>query len=509
MAESAVLRIRDVSKQFPGVKALSHVSMEVKKGEIRALMGENGAGKSTLIKILTGIYQFEEGEIEFDGKQVHPKSAIEMQKMGVSTIYQEINLIPYLSVAENIYIGKEPTKNGKIDWEKVKKKAQDALQDLGISLDVTQKINQLSTALQQMVAIARALQTDAKLFIMDEATSSLDKREVERLFDVIRNLKERGIAVIFVSHRMDELFQICDSVTVLKDGELVGTYDMSEMNHHMLVSKMIGRDAAEIIGQRKQYRTDWEQKPVMCEVKDIRKKTKLNGVNLKIREGEIVGLAGLLGSGRTELAKIIFGEDTAYDGDVLIDGEKVHSPNVKKSIEKGVVYCPEDRKTEGVFLGMSVEDNLTISILQSLLRAGFVKKKKKKEIVEEYIKRINIKTPTRGTVVRSLSGGNQQKVILARWLAGKPRLIILDEPTRGIDVGAKSEIEKLIQQLAGEGISVLYISSEIEELVRGCDRIAVLREGTVFGELSGQDITSENLLHMIAGENIIEAGGEL
>ncbi len=508
MAEHAVLRIRDVSKQFPGVKALSHVSMEVEKGEVRALMGENGAGKSTLIKILTGIYQFEEGEIEFDGKRVHPKSAIEMQRLGVSTIYQEINLIPYLSVAENIYIGKEPIKHGRIDWEQVKKGAEEALRDLGISIDVTQKINQLSTALQQMAAIARALQTDAKLFIMDEATSSLDKRETQRLFDVIRNLKERGIAVIFVSHRMDELFQICDSVTILKDGELAGTYKMAEINHHTLVSKMIGRDAAEIIGQRKQYRTDWEQKPVMCEVKNIRKKTRLNGVNLKIRQGEIVGLAGLLGSGRTELAKIIFGEDTAYEGEVLIDGEKVHLPSVRKSIERGIVYCPEDRKTEGVFLGMSVEDNLTISVLRSLLRGGFVQTKKKKAIVEEYIQKINIKTPSGSTAVRSLSGGNQQKVILARWLAGKPRLIILDEPTRGIDVGAKAEIEKLIQQLAREGISVLYISSEIEELVRGCDRIAVLREGSVFGELFGEEITSDNLLHMIAGEDTAKTGGE-
>lgn len=504
-----LLSIKGLSKTFPGVKALSDVSMEIKRGEIRALMGENGAGKSTLIKILTGIYQKEQGQIIFEGREINPKNSAEMQKIGISTIYQEINLIPYLSIAENIFIGKEPKKKGKIDWNKIHLEANAAMHNLGIDIDVTFKINQLSTALQQMVAIARALQQDAKLFIMDEATSSLDNQEVERLFQVVRGLKEKGIAVIFVSHRMDELFRICDSVTVLKDGELVGTYEMTEIDHHFLVSRMIGRDASEIVSHQRKYRCNWNEASVMLEIKNIRKKAKLNGVNLVVRSGEIVGLSGLLGAGRTELAKIIFGEDPFYEGEIIIDGKTVMSGNIRKSIDSGVVYCPEDRKTEGVFLTMAVEDNLTIPILKKLTHWGFIDAKQKRGLVEKFVDEINIKTPSYSTQIRSLSGGNQQKVILARWLMVHPKLIILDEPTRGIDVGAKAEIEKTIQLLADSGISVLYISSEIEELVRGCDRVAVLREGSIFGEISGEDITSDNIMMMIAGNQPQKGGGRI
>lgn len=501
-----LLKIDGLSKSFPGVKALSNVSLEINRGEIRALMGENGAGKSTLIKILTGIYQKEQGEIIFDGKEINPKNAAEMQKIGISTIYQEINLIPYLSIAENIFIGKEPKKKCVIDWKKIHSEAKTAMLNLGIDIDVSLKINQLSTALQQMVAIARALQLDAKLFIMDEATSSLDSQEVDKLFNVVKELKKRKIAVIFVSHRMDELYKICDSVTVLKDGELIGTYEMADVNHHFLVSKMIGRDASEIVSRRRSYRSNWNDAPIMLEVRNIRKKAKLNGVSLKIRSGEIVGLAGLLGAGRTELAKIIFGEDPFYEGEIVIDGKKVIAGSIRKSIGSGVVYCPEDRKTEGVFLTMSVEDNLTIPILKELTHCGFLDIRRKRGLIEKYVHDINIKTPSYSTQIRSLSGGNQQKVILARWLMVNPKLIILDEPTRGIDVGAKAEIEKTIQILADNGISVLYISSEIEELVRGCDRVAVLREGSIFGEISGLDITSENIMLMIAGSEPHKGG---
>lgn len=504
-----LLKINGLSKTFPGVKALSNVSIEIKRGEIRALMGENGAGKSTLIKILTGIYQKEQGQIIFNGKEINPKNSAEMQKIGISTIYQEINLIPYLSIAENIFIGKEPKKKGKIDWNRIYSESKIAIHNLGIDIDVTLKINQLSTALQQMVAIARALQQDAKLFIMDEATSSLDNQEVERLFQVVRGLKEKGIAVIFVSHRMDELFRICDSVTVLKDGELVGTYEMAEIDHHFLVSRMIGRDASEIVSHKRKYRCNWNEASVMLEIKNIRKRAKLKGVNLIVRSGEIVGLSGLLGAGRTELAKIIFGEDPFYEGEIIIDGKIVTSGNIRKSIDSGVVYCPEDRKTEGVFLTMAVEDNLTIPILKKLTRWGFIDSKQKRELVEKFVEEINIKTPSYSTQIRSLSGGNQQKVILARWLMVHPKLIILDEPTRGIDVGAKAEIEKTIQLLADSGISVLYISSEIEELVRGCDRVAVLREGSIFGEISGEYITSDNIMMMIAGKQPQKGGSRL
>ncbi|MDO4321058.1 MAG: sugar ABC transporter ATP-binding protein [Lachnospiraceae bacterium] len=499
-----LLKIEGLSKSFPGVKALSNVSMEICEGEVRALMGENGAGKSTLIKILTGIYQREEGRIFFAGNEIHPQNATDVQRLGISTIYQEINLIPYLSVAENIFIGREPMKKGRIDWKKMYEEARSAMQDLGVEVDVSQKINRLSTALQQMVAIARALQMEARLFIMDEATSSLDTQEVERLFEVVRDLKRRGIAVIFVSHRMEEIFKICDSVTVLKDGELVGTYPMAEIDNHFLISRMIGRDALGIVSQRRKYKNNWDSRETVLEIRNIKKKSKLNGVNLKVKRGEILGLAGLLGSGRTELAKIIFGEDPHYEGQIFINGEEIHNGNIRKSIERGVVYCPEDRKAEGVFLTMSVGDNLTISVLRSLTKLGYIDKKRKLELIDRYIKEMSIKTPSRATQIRSLSGGNQQKAILSRWLMLMPKLIILDEPTRGIDVGAKAEIEKTIQQLADQGISVIYISSEIEELVRGCDRIAILREGTVFGEISGQDISTEAVLKLIAGQKLHE-----
>ncbi|MEA4911223.1 MAG: sugar ABC transporter ATP-binding protein, partial [Oscillospiraceae bacterium] len=475
-----LLSMKNISKTFPGVRALKEVDFEVRRGEVMGLMGENGAGKSTLIKILTGYYRRDagKGEMLFDGRQINPSSTLEALQLGISPIFQELNLSPFLSVAENIYLGHAPKKNGFIDWKKINADAQTALLDLGISIDVTKRLDSQSTAIQQMTSIARALAFDAKLLIMDEATSSLDNEEVAVLFGVVRKLKDRGISTIFITHKLDEVYHICDRVTILKDGEYVACKQIEDIPKLQLISMMIGRDASELVNKKKIYTYDRAKSEVFYSAKDIRKSNyRLNGIDIEIGRGEVVGLAGLLGAGRTELAKVIFGDDQDYVGETFLQGMAVKFKSPTDAIGHGLAFCSEDRKTEGIFPFMSIEDNLTISQLHKLSRFGVLDFKKQKSVTEEYIQRIRIKTPSSKTKIRSLSGGNQQKVVLSRWLAMQPDMIILDEPTRGIDVGAKGEIEDLISEIASQGISVVYISSEIEELVRGCDRIVVLSDG--------------------------------
>ena len=493
--------MKNISKSFPGVKALINVDFSVKKGEIMGLMGENGAGKSTLIKIITGYYRRdpESGEMLLEGKVVNPADTQEAQKLGISTIFQELNLSPFLSIAENIFLGNAPRKRGIIDWKTMEKKAHAAMQNLGVEVDVKAPLYEQSTAIQQMVSIARALSFDAKLLIMDESTSSLDSQEVAILFDVVRKLKDKGISTIFITHKMDEIYQICDRITVLKDGEFVTCRPAKDLPKLELVSLLIGRDARELLGKRKQYDPTKEEAEILCEVKHLEKANRrLMDINLQIHKGEVVGLAGLLGSGRTETAKVIFGDDQNYDGEVCWMGQAIKFKNPHQAISKGLAFCSEDRKTEGIFPAMSVLDNLTMSILDKTSRFSVINRKKQLEVTEEYIRKMAIKTPSPSTPIKSLSGGNQQKVILSRWLATHPDLIILDEPTRGIDVGAKGEIEKLIQQISEEGISVLYISSELDELVRGCDRVIVLRDGKNISEFVREDISSEQIMTAIA-----------
>lgn len=496
MAE-VLLDIKGLEKTFPGVRALKGVNLTVNKGEIHALMGENGAGKSTLIKVLTGIYQKNGGTICFDGEEINAKTPIEANEKGISTIYQELNLVLFQTVYENLFLGREPrTKFGSIDRKAMISEAKRILEELGIEIDVTRPLKNYSTAIQQMVAIARAVSINAKLVIMDEPTSSLDTHEVQVLFRIIRQLKSKGISVIFISHKLDEIFEICDRLTVFKDGEYVGDYDIGELNQLKLISLMVGKDTVELERNKQGY--EFANAKVIAEMKDIRQGMRLNGINIEIKQGEVVGLAGLLGSGRTELAQVLFGSGMPDNGEIFWWGEKagIHSP--ADAIKKGMGFCTEDRKTEGIIPHLSVRENITIALLPKLNSFGFVKTKEQDEIVRSYIDRLKIKTPTPEQAICNLSGGNQQKVLLARWMCMNPKLMILDEPTRGIDVGAKAEIEQLIQEFSKNGISVLMISSEIAELERNCDRIIVMREGRVIGELAGDQISQDKVMETIA-----------
>ncbi|MBS5935183.1 MAG: sugar ABC transporter ATP-binding protein [Clostridiales bacterium] len=492
-----LLEINNLEKTFPGVRALKGVKLTVNKGEVHALMGENGAGKSTLIKVLTGIYQKDGGTILFDGEEINARTPIEANEKGISTIYQELNLVLFQTVYENLFLGREPrTKFGNIDRKKMIAEADRILGDLGIHIDVEKPLKAYSTAIQQMVAIARAISTNTKLVIMDEPTSSLDANEVQILFRIIRKLKNQGISVIFISHKLDEIFEICERLTVFKDGEYVGNYDVKELDQLKLISLMVGRDAVKL--ERKKEGYNFSKAEELMSVKGVKQGMRLNGIDIDIKQGEVVGLAGLLGSGRTELAQVIFGANAMDEGKIFWHGNSVKVNSPADAISKGMGYCTEDRKVEGIIPHLSVKENLTIALLPKISKFGFVNKKEQDRIVKQYIERLKIKTPTPEQAICNLSGGNQQKVLLARWMCMNPKLIIMDEPTRGIDVGAKAEIEQLIQELSDNGISVLMISSEIAELERNCDRIVVMREGKKIGELVGDSISYEKVMETIA-----------
>lgn len=492
-----LLEIKGLEKTFPGVRALKGVNLTVHKGEVHSLMGENGAGKSTLIKVLTGIYQKNGGTIMFDGKEIDCKTPIEANEVGISTIYQELNLVLFQTVYENLFLGREPrTKFGSVDRKKMIEEADRILRDLGIEVDVTKPLSNFSTAIQQMVAIARAISLDAKLVIMDEPTSSLDKKEVAVLFRIIRQLKAKGISVIFISHKLDEIFEIVDRLTVFKDGEYVDDFDIEELDQFKLISLMVGKDTVTLERSKTGYKFENAEKAV--EMKNIRQGMRLNGINVEIKKGEILGLAGLLGSGRSELAQVLFGTRQPDEGEIFWWGEHANIKKPADAIDKGMGFCTEDRKTEGIIPHLSVKENMTIALLPKLQKMGFVDTKKQDEIAKTYIEKLKIKTPTPEQLICNLSGGNQQKVLLARWMCMNPKLMILDEPTRGIDVGAKAEIEVLIQELSDNGISVLMISSEIAELERNCDRIVVLRDGRVVGEVTDTDINQNTIMELIA-----------
>lgn len=492
-----MLTIKGLEKTFPGVRALKGVSLTVNKGEVHALMGENGAGKSTLIKVLTGIYQKDGGTIMFDGEEINAGTTMEANEKGISTIYQELNLVLFQTVYENLFLGREPrNKFGAIDRKRMIAEAENILKQLGITIDVTKALRHFSTAIQQMVAIARAISIQAKLVIMDEPTSSLDAQEVQVLFRIIRQLKENGISVIFISHKLDEIFEICDRLTVLKDGDYVGDYNIEELDQFRLISLMVGKNTV-TLERRKQGYDFADGKPIV-KMNHIRQGMRLNGIDLEIKQGEVVGLSGLLGSGRTELAQVLFGARIPDNGEIFWWGHPAHIHSPADAIKKGMGFCTEDRKTEGIIPNLSVKENITIALLPKLNSLGFVKTKEQDKIVNTYIERLKIKTPSPEQAVCNLSGGNQQKVLLARWMCMNPQLMILDEPTRGIDIGAKAEIETLIQELSQSGISVLMISSEIAELERNCDRIVVMREGKVTGELIDTEINQDNIMAAIA-----------
>lgn len=498
---SVLLSMEGIEKSFPGVKALKGISLQVEEGEVHALMGENGAGKSTLIKVLTGVYGKDQGKIFFAGEEIYCKSPAEAGELGISTIYQELNLIPYQTVYENMFLGRERKKNAFfLDRKSMQEEAEKALGELGLHIDVKKSLNQYSTAIQQMVAIARAVRSKARLVIMDEPTSSLDQNEVQVLFRIIRQLKEKKISVLFISHKLDEVYEICDSMTIFRDGETVGSFAVKDIDQYKLISLMIGKEWKERVREEKQSFSSAE---TILSVKEAKLAMRLSGVNLSIKKGEILGLAGLLGSGRTELAELLFGTEKAGEGEVFWMDEAYFHRNPSKSIEKGMGFCTEDRKTEGILPNLSVEENMTIAMLPNLQKNGFIDFAKQRELAKRYVELLRIKTPSLSQKIRNLSGGNQQKVLLARWMCMNPKLMILDEPTRGIDIGAKEEIEKLIQGLSKEGISVLMISSELSELARNCHRVVVLRDGKVRGEMEGEEISENAILAMIA-----EAGKE-
>lgn len=500
--EQKILKIEHITKGFHGIPVLQDISFDIKKGEIHALMGENGAGKSTFIKILTGIYGRDGGRILFDEKECHFNNALDAQNAGISTIYQELNMIPYLTVSENIFLGRYPHNAMGIDWKNMHKDAQKMIDDLGIDIDVGRKLNEYGTAKQQIISIIRAISLDCKVIVMDEPTSSLDAHEVSILFGIMDQLKSKGITILFVSHRLSEIYETCDRLTILKDGCCQGTYEISEISELELVKKMIGNKSLEKRIDRK--RKDLSKESIVLEARNMKRAPYVNDISFHVKRGEILGLAGLLGAGRTELVRLIFGCDQNDSGEIWIDGkqETIHTP--EDAVKKGLAFCTENRREEGIFPFVSVKNNIAVCSLKELTNGLFINNSKRAQMADEYVSRLSIKLLSAEQMIKNLSGGNQQKVLLARWMATKPRLIILDEPTRGIDVGAKGEIEKIVRELSDSGISILYISSEIQELIRNCDRIMVLREGSVWGELEGSQITEINIMKLIAAE---ENGG--
>ena len=452
-----VLTMTGISKTFPGVNALENVDFSLKRGEIHALIGENGAGKSTLIKVLTGVEHPDAGSIELEGKIVQVRSPQHSQELGISTVYQEVNLCTNISVAENIMLGHEPHRFGSIHWRKMNALASQAVKRLGVDIDVTQPLGNYSVAIQQMVAIARSLEVlSAKILILDEPTSSLDVNETNRLFDVMRKLKSEGIGIIFITHFLDQVYQVADRITVLRNGKLVGTYPTASLPRIELIAKMLGRTLTDLdeVSKAKSKEEQAKERKRLVEAKGLGRKGSLEPVDLELNAGEVVGIAGLLGSGRTELANLIFGIDTPDTGSLLIDGQKITHFSPLESLKNGIALCPEDRKAEGVVGDLTIRENIILALQARYGWFKFLNAQKQNEIAQKYIQLLGIATPSPDQLVKNLSGGNQQKVILARWLATNPQVLILDEPTRGIDVGAKAEIQKLVLDLAEEGKSM-------------------------------------------------------
>ena len=501
MKDRTVLEMKNIHKSFPGVRALQAVDFTLCEGEIHALMGENGAGKSTLIKVLTGVYEKDEGQIFIKGKEgaVAIRSPQEAQKNGISTVYQEITLCPNLTVAENMFIGR--TKGSTQNWKKLNEDTEKILKSLDIPATATMQLSNCSIAVQQMIAIARAVDMECKVLILDEPTSSLDEQEVAKLFKVMRDLKARGVGIIFVTHFLDQVYEVCDKITVLRDGQLVGEYEIENLPRVQLVAKMLGKELDEmsdIKGEHSAY-GDGNSSEVRFEVENLASDAGIKPFEFHIDKGEVNGFTGLLGSGRSECVRAIFGADRVISGTVKKEGKAVKIQKPIDAMRQGIAYLPEDRKRDGIVGDLSVRDNI---ILAAQVLKGFFKPFSKidaNKFADEYIKLLEIKTASADTPIKSLSGGNQQKVILARWLLTHPEYLILDEPTRGIDVGTKIEIQKLVLKLASEGMSVTFISSELDEMLRTCSRLVVMRDRKVVGELSGEDLTQSKVMSTIAG----------
>ena len=487
-----VLEIHNISKSFPGVKALDDVSFKVERGTIHALVGENGAGKSTLIKILAGIYRADSGNIILEGKSVHFRTPHEAQLSGISVVHQEIKLAETLSVAENVFLGNLIyTKFKTVNWKAMYKKAQEMINNLDMDIDVEEPVENLSMAKKQIVEICKAITLNCKVLIMDEPSASLTQRELEVMFEIIRRLKKEGFTIIYISHRLEEIFDLADNVTVLRDGRHIGTVPISQVNRERLISMMVGREL------ENEYPKEYIQigEPIL-EVKNLNRKGVLHNISFTVYKGEVLGFAGLVGSGRTELARAILGIDKIDSGEIILKGQPIKNKNFREAIARGFGFVSEDRKQEGIFPIFPVSQNICMVSIEKIITRGLLSKKLERKYAEEYIQKLHISTPSIDTEVQYLSGGNQQKVVIAKWLLKNSEIIFLDEPTRGIDVGAKVEIYKIINDLVKEGKTIIMISSELPEVIGMCDRIIVMHGGRIVGELSQREASQEKIMSL-------------
>jgi ribose transport system ATP-binding protein len=490
---SVLLEIKNITKSFPGVMALNDVSLNINKGEIHAIVGENGAGKSTLIKILSGVFPADRGSITLKGEELSFTSPIQAIRKGISVVHQEIKLVETLSVAENIFIGRLPLSDGTklVNWKKLNKNARMLLDSIGCNIDEKEYVNNLSVAQQQLVEICKALSYNSEIIIMDEPSSTLTYAELEVLFNILRNLREKKITIIYISHRLEEIFEIADTVSVLRDGMHIHTGSVNELNRRKLISMMVGREL------ENEYPKEFaERGDPLLEVRNLNVPGKLQNINFQLYRGEVLCIAGLVGSGRTELARTIFGADknSRNTGEILIGGKKVNIGCVQDAMKNGIALIPEDRKNQGLVLLMSIKENISMTNIKSILTRGFLSKKKERRLANELMDVLRIQAPNENFVVRNLSGGNQQKVVIAKWLAANADILILDEPTRGVDVGAKAEIYKLLNSFVASGKGVIMISSDMPEVIGMCDRVLVFRDGTITGEFTREEVTQEKLL---------------
>lgn len=499
MAE--LLKMCGISKSFPGVKALSNVSISLNAGEVHALCGENGAGKSTLMKILSGVYQADEGEIFINGEKVYIENTKKAQQLGISIIFQEFNLCPHLTVADNIWLDRQPKKGPFVDDKKLIEQTQEILDELGLTISPKALVRTLSVAEQQMVEIAKAISFNSKILILDEPTAALTESEIDRLFNIIHKLKSKGVGMIYISHRLEELARITDRVSVLRDGEYLGTYLYKDITIDKLVHLMVGRELNEKFPVYKRKIGD-----VLFEARNIIN-NKVNVDYIKVRSGEILGIAGLMGAGRTELARAIFGADKTYHKEIFVDGKLVEINSITSAIKNGIAYITEDRKKDGLALNMTVERNINMAYISNLCKNGFIDEDAAKKNAEKYIKSLRIKTPSMHQIMRNLSGGNQQKTVLAKWLCNDIKVLIFDEPTRGIDVGSKYEIYELMNELSDKGVAIIMISSDLQEILGMSDRIVVMCNGRISGELRREEATQEKILRYAAGLQNVEGKG--
>lgn len=492
-----ILEIKNVTKEFPGVLALDNVSFNIRRGEVHVLIGENGAGKSTLMKILSGVYQANGGKVLLNGNEIDFSNPKEAQLAGISIIYQEFSLIPYLNAVENIFLGREYKKNGVLDKKGMREEAKELLEVLDVEIDLKKSVNQLSVAEQQFIEIAKAVSINDNVLILDEPTATLTNQETKILFKLINNLKEKGVTMIFISHHLEETFEIGDRLTCLRDGQWVGTEDISDLDEKKIIKMMVGRD----IGDTFPKRAESVKKDIMLEVKNLKRNENEDFVNFKLKKGEILGVAGLVGSGRTEMARALIGADKVLSKELFIKGEKIVINSPAEALENGIGLIPENRKSQGLILGLSVKDNISINSLNKILKSNlFINKKEEKKRSQKLVEDLNIKTPSLKQAVKNLSGGNQQKVVLAKWLGVESNVLIFDEPTRGIDVGAKLEIYKLMNELVEMGISIIMISSELPEVLAMSNRIMVMHNNKIKAVLeNNEDVDQETIMYYATG----------